>query len=74
MGTLAETKLIDSAGLKGVRVGQAQISEKHANFIVNLGNATAKDVIGLVNLIQFEIMRRYGVSLNLELVLLSDDY
>ncbi len=65
-------KLIDSAGLKGARIGQAQISDRHANFIVNLGNATAKDVITLVNLIQSEIKSRYGVSLNLELVMLSD--
>jgi UDP-N-acetylmuramate dehydrogenase len=65
-------KLIDSAGLKGVRVGEAQVSDKHANFIVNLGNATAKDVLTLVKLIQTEIKIKYGISLIPELQIISE--
>jgi UDP-N-acetylmuramate dehydrogenase len=65
-------KLIDFAGLKGVNVGQAQISPKHANFIVNLGGATAKDVLSLIKKIQMDVMAKYGVTLTLELVVLSD--
>jgi UDP-N-acetylmuramate dehydrogenase len=66
-------KLIDSAGLKGVRIGQAQVSDKHANFIVNLGNATAKDIFAIINLIQAEIKRKYHISLNLEIAIFNDD-
>ena len=64
-------KLIDSAGLKGVRVGQAQISDRHANFIVNLGNATAKDVSTLIKLIQTEVKQKYDISLIPELHIVS---
>ncbi|MCH5351840.1 MAG: UDP-N-acetylmuramate dehydrogenase [Clostridiales bacterium] len=45
-------RLIDEAGLKGYRVGGAQISEKHANFIVNLGGATARDVVKIINTVK----------------------
>ncbi len=64
-------KLIDSVGLKGVRVGDAQVSDKHANFIVNLGNASAKDVLTLVKLIQTEIKVKYGISLIPELQIIG---
>ena len=59
--------LIEKCGLKGKRIGQAKISEKHANFIVNLGNARAKDVKKLINLIKKEVKKKFGVSLDEEI-------
>jgi len=63
----AAAKLIDEAGLKGIVRGGAQVSEKHANFIVNRGNATAADVLALVDLIRETVYKRTGMTLELEL-------
>ena len=60
-------KLIDEAGLKGLTVGGATVSEKHAGFIVNRGNATAKDVLSLIDLIKKAVRDRYGVDLVCEI-------
>jgi UDP-N-acetylmuramate dehydrogenase len=60
-------RLIDRAGLKGMRRGGAQISHKHANFIVNLGGATATDVLWLAERARAEVMRTAGVALELEI-------
>lgn len=60
------SKLIDEAGLKGKRVGDAQISEKHAGFIVNLGQAKASDVYQLIKEIRATILKLYGIRLELE--------
>jgi len=54
---LIAAKLIEEAGCKGLRVGDAQISEKHANFIVNLGHATAKDVLELIRQVQVRVKK-----------------
>ena len=59
-------RLIEAAGLKGRRVGDAEISVRHANFIVNVGQATAKDVQALVQLAQEEVRRSFQVELELE--------
>jgi UDP-N-acetylmuramate dehydrogenase len=59
-------RLIDRAGLKGLRVGDAQVSPKHANFFVNLGNARAADVLALVERVEHEVERRFGVRLERE--------
>jgi UDP-N-acetylmuramate dehydrogenase len=59
-------KLIEQAGLKGKRVGNAQISEKHANFIVNLGGAKASDIATLVDLARRTVYQNAGVLLELE--------
>ena len=56
-------RLIEQAGLKGARVGDAQVSAKHANFIVNVGRASAADVLALVEHIEDEVERRFGVRL-----------
>jgi UDP-N-acetylmuramate dehydrogenase len=56
-------RLIEQAGLKGERVGDAQVSEKHANFIVNLGQARASDVLALVERVEREVEARFGVRL-----------
>lgn len=60
--------LIDSCGLKAKIVGGAQISEKHANFIVNTGNATSKDVLSLINLIKSKVVKKFGVILKEEIM------
>ncbi|MBQ9833559.1 MAG: UDP-N-acetylmuramate dehydrogenase, partial [Clostridia bacterium] len=59
-------KLIQDAQLKGVSVGGAQVSEKHAGFIINTGNATCKDVIELIKLIQNKVFEQSGVMLEKE--------
>lgn len=59
-------KLIEDAGLKGMRVGGAVVSEKHAGFIVNDGGATAADVLALVGLIKQRVMCQFGVELECE--------
>lgn len=58
--------LIDKAGLKGKRVGDAMISELHANFIINMGKAKADDVSSLVELMKAEVYKKFGVHLALE--------
>ena len=60
-------ELIDKCGLKGKRVGNVKISEKHANFIVNLGNGKAKDVIKLIKLIKREVKKKFSVTLEEEI-------
>ena len=60
-------KLIEDCGLKGTRVGGAEVSVKHAGFIVNRGGATAKDVRCLVALIQERVLKETGVSLECEI-------
>jgi UDP-N-acetylmuramate dehydrogenase len=59
-------RLIEAAGLKGARQGGAQVSEKHANFIVNTGNASAADIETLLLQVQAEVVRVHGVRLETE--------
>jgi len=59
-------RLIEQAGWKGKGIGGAQVSSKHANFIVNLGNATAHDVLNLIHEIQDDIYHKFGVELKTE--------
>ena len=59
-------RLIEAAGLKGKRIGQAQISERHANFIVNLGGARAEDVHRLMDLARAEVKKQFAVELAAE--------
>ena len=63
--------LIDRAGLKGLRIGGARISERHANFIVNDGGATADDIRQLIERARDEVRRRFGVELRDEVVCLG---
>ena len=64
-------KLIQAAGLKGYRIGNAQISELHANFIVNLGGATASDVLALIHHAQQVVKARDGVTLKTEVKIIG---
>ena len=59
--------VIESLGLKGTKVGGAEISEKHANYILNTNNATAKDVVALINLIKEKAKSTYGLDLKEEI-------
>ena len=64
--------LVDRAGLKGAREGAARVSPTHANFIVNEGGATARDIRALINRCQSEVHARFGVTLREEIVYLGD--
>ncbi len=59
-------RLIEAAGLKGKTIGGAMVSEKHANFIVNIGNATSKDIKSLIKLVREEVKKQFDVELILE--------
>ncbi len=63
----AAGRLIEAAGLKGARIGDAQVSDKHANFVVNLGHAKAADVIALIKKVGRTVEDRTGLTLELEL-------
>ena len=60
--------LIDQAGLKGFKVGDAQVSEKHANFIINLGQATAKDVWSVIKHVKEMVLKTSGIELQTEVI------
>jgi UDP-N-acetylmuramate dehydrogenase len=68
----AAGRLIDAAGLKGTRIGQAEISTVHANFFVNVGGATAQNVMMLINLVREKVIQKFGVTLELEVELVGD--
>ncbi len=59
-------KLIDEAGLKGFSIGGAEVSTKHSGFIINKGNATAKDVLELVNKVKEEVYKKFNKKIELE--------
>lgn len=67
-GKIPSGKLIDDCGLKGVKIGGAQVSQKHANFIVNTGGASAKDYLALVALCKKEVFAKFGILLEEEFV------
>jgi UDP-N-acetylmuramate dehydrogenase len=64
-------RVVEAAGLKGAHVGDAEISGKHANFIVNQGHASAKDVLALIKKVRAQVARKTGVKLELELKLVG---
>ena len=65
-------RLIEAAGLKGTRIGDVMVSPKHANFLVNVEAARASDVERLVQLIQLEVKRQFGVQLTPEFHLVGE--
>lgn len=64
-------KLIDEAGLKGYSIGGAKISEKHAGFVINTGNATAQDVLDLVQYVTDKVYEKFGKKIELEIKILG---
>jgi UDP-N-acetylenolpyruvoylglucosamine reductase len=71
--TIPAGKLIDELGLKGTRVGGAAVSDVHGNFIVNEGNATARDVLNLIEVIRERARSARGVDLETEVEILGQD-
>lgn len=63
--------LIEECGLKGFTIGGAQVSEKHANFIVNTGDATGKEVIQLINRVKESVKEKYNIELILEQIIIE---
>jgi UDP-N-acetylmuramate dehydrogenase len=66
-------RLIEAAGLKGQRVGGAEVSAKHANVIVNLGQATAADILALIDAITARVQREFGVRLEPEIQVVGEE-
>jgi len=66
-------RLIESAGLKGRTIGGAQVSDKHANFIINVGNAKASDVLALIDVVQKTVLEVHGVRLEPEIKIIGED-
>lgn len=66
-------KLIEDSGLKGYTIGGAQVSTLHAGFIVNIGDATAKDILDLIKYIQEIVIKNYGVELETEVKVVGED-
>lgn len=66
-------KLIDEAGLKGTKVGDAEVSRKHGGFIINKGNATASDILELVRIIKNKIYEKYQKKIELEVEVLGEE-
>ena len=67
-------RMVEAAGLKGRRHGGAQISTKHANFIVNTGGASAADVLELIRLAHDTVLERFGLDLEREIVVLGEEW
>ena len=65
-------KLIDECGLKGLSVGDAEVSTLHAGFIINKGNATAKDVLELIDIIKEKVFEKFGVKIETEIEIIGE--
>lgn len=66
-------QIIDELGLKGMQIGSAKISEKHGNFIVNLGSAKARDIIALIDVITTKVREERGIKLRTEVKIVGED-
>ena len=66
-------KLIDECGLKGYKIGGAMVSDIHAGFIVNTGNATAKDVLSLIEYVKAKVKEKFAKEIELEIIVLGED-
>jgi len=66
-------RLIDAAGLRGTAIGGAQVAEKHTNFIVNRGGATARDVLALIDLVRARVLANSGIELEPEVRIVGED-
>ncbi|RME07454.1 MAG: UDP-N-acetylmuramate dehydrogenase, partial [Deltaproteobacteria bacterium] len=65
-------RLVEAAGLKGSRIGDAQVSERHANFIVNRGNASAADIVALIELVRKRVLEASGIALEPEVKVIGE--
>ena len=65
-------RLIEDAGMKGVRIGDAEVSETHANFIVNRGKARAADVVALIKEIREKVSQKFGIEMDLEINIIGE--
>lgn len=65
-------RLIEAAGLKGRKIGKVEISQKHANFFINQDSASASDYAALIKLVQKQVLKQFGVCLELEIEMLGD--
>lgn len=65
-------KLIDEAGLKGYEIGGAKVSDLHAGFIINIGNATAEDVLKLVDYVTKTVYNKFGKKIELEIEVIGE--
>lgn len=66
-------KLIEDSELKGVHIGDAEVSTKHSGFIINKGNASAKDVLDLIELVQKRVKEKFGVELHTEVRIIGEE-
>ena len=66
-------KLIDDCGLRGLTLRGAQVSEKHCGFVVNIGEATAKDILDLIYVVKSTVLNKYGIMLEEEVKILGED-
>ncbi|MFA5181402.1 MAG: UDP-N-acetylmuramate dehydrogenase [Syntrophales bacterium] len=66
-------RIIDELGLKGLQIGGAKVSEKHGNFIVNVGDAKARDILELIRTIQEKVLREKGIPLEAEVIIIGED-
>ena len=66
-------KLIDEAGLKGYSIGGAEVSSKHAGFIINKGNATAKDILELIEYVKHEVEEKFNKKIELEIEIMGEN-
>jgi UDP-N-acetylmuramate dehydrogenase len=64
-------ELIEKCGLKGYKIGGAMVSEKHANFIVNSGGATGRDIINLINKVKEEVKNKYNIEMVMEQIIID---
>ena len=65
-------KLVQDAGLKGKTIGGAQVSEKHSGFLINIGGATAQDILDLIAFCQKEVKEQFGVTLETEVKIVGE--
>ena len=65
-------QLIDECGLKGYLVGGAQVSEKHAGFIINKENATSKDILDLIQIVKQKVYEKFGKQIELEIIIIGE--
>ena len=69
-GKISAARYIDTSGLRGKRIGEAEVSKRHANFIVNLKNAKASDILRLIALVRRRVKSEFSVDLTPEIIVI----